>query len=138
LGALLVLSFPMVAAAQPKPEAPKLPAPPDTLVNWIRSEVGKLRVAEKLISENGNGVANQKEAPAIDAASTSLVDTSSATDFASVALNLTGLEPDDEEDDKPVSGSVTASLYSLIAAVRGKPLTDPTFIRTTPIGGASR
>lgn len=127
LGALLALSFPLPVAAQPKPEKP--PAPPDTLVNWIRSEVAKLRVAEKLISENGNGVANQKEGPAIDAASTSLVDTSSATDFASVALSLTGLEPGDEGEEKPASGSVTASLYSLLAALRGKSLTDPTFYK---------
>ena len=73
----------------------------------------------------------RKEAPSIDSSSTSLVDTSSASDFASLALNLTGLTrgKQDDDDGSTDSGSVTASVYSLVAAIRGVALTDPVFYK---------
>jgi hypothetical protein len=89
--------------------------------------VAKAIAATVAIAENGNGTANQKESPSSDGASTSLVDTSSASDFASLALNLTGLQGTADERSKPTSGSVTVSAYSLIAAARGVALTNPEF-----------
>ena len=111
---------------------PAKPADPANYTEWIKQEVTRAiqaKAAEKAIAENGNGVANQKESPSGDAASTSLVDTSSASDFASLALNLTGLTRAEEGDSKPKSGSATVTLYSLLAAVKGKSLIDPAFYR---------
>jgi hypothetical protein len=125
-----LLALVVVAAAAVRfapPIAAQAPAEePKNYSTWVRQEIAKAlaaRTADKVIAENGNGVANQKESPSVDTASTSLVDTSSASDFASLALNLTGIR--DEDEDKPVSGSVTATLYSLIAAAKGTALTDP-------------
>jgi hypothetical protein len=101
------------------------PKEPDNYSTWIRHQVNKALAAEKAIAENGNGTANQTESPSTDQTATSLVDTSSASDFASLALNLTGLRPAADGENKPTSGSVTASLYSLIAAAKGTSLTDP-------------
>jgi hypothetical protein len=117
------------AAATQKPDAQK---EPDNFSTWMREQ---LRAAAsdaagaRAIPQNGNGVANQKESPSTDTSSTSLVDTSSATDFASVALNLIGVRPPAAGDSNPASGSVTASLYSLMAAVNGVALTDPHYYK---------
>jgi hypothetical protein len=101
------------------------PKEPDNYSTWIRHQVNKALAAERVIAENGNGTANQTESPSVDQTATSLVDTSSASDFVSLALNVTGLRPAAEGDNRPTSGSVTATLYSLIAAARGASLTDP-------------
>ena len=66
------------------PVAASAQAVPDTFVTWIDGRV-QAAIAEKKaaaqaaaearkIGENGNGTANQKEAPSADNASTSLVD----------------------------------------------------------------
>jgi hypothetical protein len=98
---------------------------PDNYSTWIRHQVNKALAAEKAIAQNGNGTANQTESPSLDQTATSLVDTSAASDFVSLALNLTGLQRESEDDNKPTSGSVTATLYSLVAAAKGTSLTDP-------------
>lgn len=103
---------------------------PQTFETWRRDRVKKAMAsvaAEDAIPQNGSGVANQIESPSTDQASTSLVDTSSATDFVSLALNLAGISAAEGEDS--TSGSVTASLYSLIAAAKGLPVTDPAFYK---------
>ena len=123
----LALVFAGVATAQ-NPQPGAAPPPPNNYSEWIKGEVGKAIAARALIAENGNGTANQKESPSTDIASTSLVDTSSASDFASLALNLTGLRLGDETS-KPASGRVTVTLYSLVAAAKGIALTDPAFYR---------
>ena len=92
---------------------------PDTFVTWIDGRV-QAAIAEKKaaaqaaaearkIGENGNGTANQKEAPSAGNASTSLVDTTGASDFLSLALSLTGLTPTDEGESRPKSGSITVT-----------------------------
>jgi hypothetical protein len=98
---------------------------PDNYSTWIRQQVNKALAAKKAIAENGNGTANQTESPSIDQTASSLVDTSAASDFVSLALNMTGLLPAAEGENKPQSGSVTATLYSLVAAAKGVSLTDP-------------
>jgi hypothetical protein len=120
-----VLCAPRAVHAQATPT----PAEPDTLVNWVNSRVKELLAAKKAIAENGNGMANQKESPSTDSSSTSLVDTSAASDFVSLALNLTGLRAGEGDSSKPTSGSVTVTAYSLIAAAKGVALTDPQFYK---------
>lgn len=125
LVALAAMAFalcaPGVVTAQPATEAKDLSA-------WLREEVLTAAASQGAIPQNGTGIANQTESPSADQASTSLVDTSSASDFVSLALNLTGLTAD-EEDSTPASGSVTATLYSLMAAAKGVAMTDPDFYR---------
>jgi hypothetical protein len=125
--------LPTAASAQPAPAAP------DTFVTWIDGRVKAAIAAKKApaqtaaeakkIGENGNGTANQKEAPSGDSASTSLVDTSSASDFMSLAMSLTGLTPTKEGESKPKSGSITVTAYSLAAGIKGVSLTDPQFYK---------
>src|SRR5262249_37093641 len=126
--------LPAAASAQPP-----APAAPDTFVTWIDGLVkaalaAKMATAQtaaetKKIGENGNGTANQKEAPSADSASTSLVDASAASDFLSLALSLTGLTPTEQGESKPKSGSITVTAYSLAAGIRGVSLTDPQFYK---------
>jgi hypothetical protein len=107
---------------------------PTNFSTWLRGEIKRILADERVIAANGNGVANQNESPSTDQTSTSLVDTSSASDFVSLALNLTGLRPPTDDESTPTSGSVTASLYSLVAGVKGVALTDPAFYkRGTPL-----
>ena len=127
--AVVALSFPGKATAQAPAQPPASPPEPNNYSTWVRREVNKALAAEKAIAENGNGVANQKESPSSDQASTSLVDTSAASDFVALALNLTGLRAQEGDNSKPSSGSVTVTLYSLIAAVKGVSLTDPAFYK---------
>ena len=107
---------------------------PTNFSTWLRGEIRRALTAAEAIPANGSGVANQKESPSTDQTSTSLVDTSSASDFLSLALNLTGLRPEDDEESTPTSGSITATFYSLAAGVKGVSLTDPGFYRRgTPL-----
>lgn len=132
VSALAVLTACMLVPQHLAAQTPKPQPDPANYTEWIKQEVTKAieaKAAEKAIAENGNGVANQKESSSVDSSSTSLVDTSSASDFASLALNLTGLQRTQEADSKPKSGSATVTLYSLIAAVRGVRLTDPKFYK---------
>jgi hypothetical protein len=113
-------------------QKPAPPPEPDNFSTWMRQQLRDAATdaaGARAIPQNGNGVANQKESPSTDTSSTSLVDTSSATDFASVALNLIGLKPPAAGDSTPASGSVTASLYSLMAALHGVALTDPVYYK---------
>lgn len=110
---------------------------PQTFNTWLRVRGDQAmnasrqatvdEASEEAIPQNGSGVANQVESPSTDQASTSLVDTSSASDFVSLALNLAGISGAEGEDS--TSGSVTATLYSLIAAAKGLPVTDPAFYK---------
>lgn len=132
LAALAVVTT--VALAPDRATAQATKPEPTNFSTWMRTEIQKILTDERAIAANGNGVANQNESPSTDITSTSLVDTSSASDFVSLALNLTGLRAEeDEEDSTPTSGSVTATLYSLIAGIKGVSLTDPQFYkRGTP------
>ncbi len=123
--------LPCAASAQP--------ATPDTFVTWIEARVQAAIAAKKAaaqaaaekkkVGDNGNGIANQKEAPSSDSASTSLVDNSAASDFVSLALSLTGLTPTADDESKPKSGSITVTAYSLAAGIKGVGLTDPEFYK---------
>jgi len=129
---VLVLAGCMLVPQHLSAQTPKPQPDPGNYTEWIKQEVTRAiaaKAAEKAIAENGNGVANQKESSSVDTTSGSLVDTSSASDFASLALNLTGLDPPKEGDSKPKSGSATVTLYSLLAAAKGKALTDPAFYK---------
>ena len=128
----LALCLPAMAFAQAaddcSPKAAISRKEPTNFSVWLKCEI-KAAVERRKVAENGNDVANQKESPSADETSTSLVDTSSASDFVSMALNLTGLQQNDDQDSTPASGSVTVSLYSLAAAVKGKAITDPDFYK---------
>jgi hypothetical protein len=129
---LAVCAVTLTATRARAQQTPAAAAPVQNFSAWMRQEVlnaQQRQVALTAIAENGNGVANQKESPSADTASTSLVDTSSASDFASLALNLSGLRTG-EETDKPTSGSLSVTLYSLVAAAKGISLTDPAFYKT--------
>lgn len=95
----------------------------DNFMVWLNDKVEEKSVA--LINQGSN--ANQTETPAASAASTSLVDQSSASDLVGVALNLSGLSGSTNNDQDVNSASVTASAYSLYAAFKGADPLDPEF-----------
>lgn len=114
---------------------------PTTFNDWLNQRVQAALDAAK-VQENGKGSSRQKETPSTDDRSTSLVDQSSATDFLSTALqlipvsNINGLAPAqspgstaDASKQGTGSGSVTATGYSLIAALSKHALTDPQFYK---------
>src|SRR6267378_4692341 len=114
---------------------------PTTFNDWLNQRVQAALDAAK-VQENGKGSSRQKETPSTDDRSTSLVDQSSATDFLSTALqlipvsNINGLAPGqmpgssaDASKQGTGSGSVTATGYSLIAALSKHALTDPQFYK---------
>jgi hypothetical protein len=110
---------------------------PTTFKTWLNDALAK-RVAVA-ISTRSN--ANQAEAPSVSANTTSLVDTSSASDLVGMALNLSGLgastASDDEENDA-TTGAVTASAYVLWAAAMGKdPLAPDVYCGRSAFGPAS-
>ena len=91
---------------------------------------------------NGKSGSKQQNSPSSNDRSTSLVDQSSATDFVSTALSLvplgTSLQPQGSQGSPASppgsatstgtgSGTVTASVYSLLAALSKESLTNPDF-----------
>ncbi|HKQ52130.1 MAG TPA: hypothetical protein VJT74_07165 [Pyrinomonadaceae bacterium] len=109
---------PAVAPAAPLPQAFKAgKSLNDFLVEKIKSKVDQ--------SSN----TKQTESPSASSNSTSLVDQSSASDLIGVALNLSGLtfQSDDEDKMEADSTSVTASAYSLYAALQGANPLNPIF-----------
>jgi hypothetical protein len=112
-----------------------------SLSDWLNQRVQAALDAAK-VHENGKGASRQKETLSTDDRSTSLVDQSSATDFLSTALqliplsNINGLAPGqqtgstaDASKQGSGSGSVTATGYSLVAALSRHSLTDPQFYK---------
>jgi len=96
--------------------------------------------AKDVVGMNGKGTDRQKESPASDSRSTSLVDQSSATDFFSVAANVIPVTPGLSQfipptgsttSDSSAAGSTTAtaSLYALLAGLNKKNPTDPQFYK---------
>ncbi len=80
---------------------------------WFEDRVAVV-LEQARIRENAGGFSRQREI--------SLVDQSSASDFLSTAVGVIYYETN-----PTASGSVSASLYSLMAVARGKALTDPQF-----------
>jgi hypothetical protein len=100
-----------------------------------------------LVVANGKGVDKQTTTSSVDSRSASLVDQSSVPDFLSVALNLvplssltgggssgssTGTASGTSSSGTSGSGSVTATLYALKAAVHGTGVTDPVYYAAHP------
>src|SRR5947209_2519804 len=103
---------------------------PDNFVVWLNNRVEKEAAdqeATALINQGSN--ANQTETPSAGDNSTSLVDQSSASDLIGVGLNLAGLtnggNASGDKNSSPVS--VTASAFSLYAALKGADPLDPVF-----------
>jgi hypothetical protein len=92
---------------------------------WFDKKISDMLDAQQ-VGQNGKGADKQRESPAGDVRSTSLVDQTSATDFVSLALNLAAAG---RSASAPASGSqtVTASLYALLAGLNGNAPTDPRF-----------
>ncbi len=100
---------------------------------WFES-----RIQAHINGRNGNGMDKQRESPATDPRSTSLVDQSSATDFISVAANVIPVTPGLSQITGSTGGtgsgggaagstSATASFYALLAALNKMSPTDPQF-----------
>ena len=109
-----------------------------TFAGWFESRKQQLieaaaPEAEALVDENSRSPLRQREAPASNTRSTSLVDGSAASDFVSVALSFLPVPPTSDasstsgSSSSAGSGSFTVSAYSLLALANGTSLTDPEF-----------
>jgi hypothetical protein len=109
---------------------------------WVEGRIsailGKQQASDQ-VGQNGKGVDRQRESPATDPRSTSLVDQSSATDFFSAAMNVVPVTPglsqlvspgNSSDPSSAGSGTVTSSLYALLAAANKKNPTDPVFYKS--------
>src|SRR5262245_47290121 len=79
------------------------------------------------VAVNVRSNSNQDEAPNVSANTSSLVDTSSASDLVGIALNLSGLSGSTQSKDSSdtTSTSATVSTYALYSAVTGEDPLDP-------------
>jgi len=79
------------------------------------------------VAVNVRSNSNQDETPNVSANSSSLVDTSSASDIVGIALNLSGLSGSTQSKDAAdtTSTSATVSTYALYSAVTGEDPLDP-------------
>jgi len=104
---------------------------------WIDKQIDDL-LDKQLVGQNGQGSDKQRESPAADSRSTSLVDQSSAIDFFSVAANVIPVTPGLSQfvsstgssgNTSGAAGSTTAtaSLYALLAGLNKVNPTDPKF-----------
>ena len=93
-------------------------------VEWLNDYlVNRVRVATATRSN-----ANQSETPSVSENSTTLIDTSSASDLIGIALNAAGLSKhtnDTADHHDATSGSATVSAYALWAAATGSNPLDP-------------
>lgn len=100
-----------------------------TFDQWFETRVNAVADAAN-VGQNGKGAERQRETPAVSDRSTSLVDTTSATDFVSAAISLATVPPSASTGTQAAGAqSVTASLYALLAGLNGKAPTDPVFYR---------
>lgn len=117
-----MLALPRAAAAQPD------------FVDWLNNRIAARvdardhAIAEDAVGQNGKSADKQRESPAGDTRSTSLVDQTAATDFVAAAVNLATAA---SNGTSPPSGSgsqtVTASLYGLLAGFNARSPSDPAF-----------
>jgi hypothetical protein len=104
---------------------------PQTFDTWFEEQVAAL-IREASVDLNNNDPRRQREAPAADPNSTSLVDQSSASDFVSLALSVLRDQVGtigSTTTGSTATGSVTVSAYSLLALASRTDLTDPTFYK---------
>jgi hypothetical protein len=109
---------------------------------WVEGRISAVldkQQASDQVGQNGKGVDRQRESPSTDPRSTSLVDQSSATDFLSAAMNVVPVTPglsqvvspgNSSDPSSAGSGTVTSSLYALLAAANKKNPTDPVFYKS--------
>jgi hypothetical protein len=106
---------------------------------WVDSQVAAV-LDSQTVGQNAKGADRQKQSPSADPRSTALVDQSSATDFISVATSLVSVspvisQPNSSTGSAPASpsaagsGTVTASLYALLAGLNKQSPTDPVFYK---------
>ena len=144
LTSLLSLSLAATLSAQDTQPA----AAGQSFNDWFSARVLSLvsvrqaaaKAGEMPVVANGKGIARDKQSPASDTRSTSLVDQSSAPDLFSVAANLVPVSsllggsssatPTTPTSGASGSGSVTASLYAILASAHGVGVTDPGFYST--------
>jgi hypothetical protein len=104
------------------------------MTQWLQTVEKKVRQAVPDAAIDASAVKagvrsnrNQIEAPAMSGNSTSLIDTSSATDLLSVALNLAGLTEGTKSsaEAESTTGTFTASAYALYSGARGQDPLNP-------------
>lgn len=90
---------------------------------WLQAQIGA-RAAAAIGSRSPS---NQLEAPAMSANSSTLVDSTSASDVIGIAVNLAGLSgsTDSEGDADTNAATATVSGYALFSAVVGRDPLDP-------------
>jgi hypothetical protein len=94
------------------------------LTDWLNEEIER----SVQVAVGSRSLTNQVETPAVAATSTSLVDTSSASDLIGIALNLADLSAvsgQSNDQKKATSTSATVSAYALFAAINSKDPLDP-------------
>jgi hypothetical protein len=94
------------------------------------AEATEERATETQVALGTRSTANQLETPAASTNATSLGDSSSAADLASIALNLAGLSgssQDGDEEQDVTSASATLSAYALWSAWDGRDPLGPAY-----------
>jgi hypothetical protein len=113
------------ARTSAQPAAPAAAGVGDAFSEWLRAQLiaanqATGEAAKVAVGSRSN--ANQTEAPSISTNSTTLVDTSSASDLVGIALNAAGLTAgtsSSKNSTDTTTGSATVSGYALYAAALG-------------------
>ena len=115
-----VVSSPSVSTASTAVSQPVVQPQGSTSVNAVLNA----RIQEKIETLSRSRVeqtdnTNQTDVPSLSGSSSSLVDQSSASDLIGLATNFAGLSANSNGDqEEPSSIAVTASAYSLLAAIK--------------------
>jgi hypothetical protein len=97
------------------------------LNDWVGNVIKQKVAQEKFVAASTRSNANQSEAPTTSAGTTSLVDTTKASDLIGIALNLAGLSAASGSGGSgdATAGAATASAYTFYSAIRGIDPLDP-------------
>ena len=99
-------------------------------VTWIKEKIDEINVSKQAklaVATEAGDPKSHAASPSIDSAGPSIVDRSNPTEFANVALALANNRGTSASG--MTTGTVTTTLYGVLAAVQKKSLIDPDFYR---------
>ncbi len=121
---VVIITLGVILTVQPPQACAQTPASFDA---WFEEQVAAL-IREASVDLNNNDPRRQRDTPAADPNSASLVDQSSASDFISVALSLIRDQATTASASN-ATGTLTMSAYSLLALASGTDMADPAFYK---------
>lgn len=108
-----------------------------SFTTWLNDTI----VQQVKVAVSSRSNSNQAEAPSVAGNSSTLVDTSSASDLIGVALNIAGLTSSStgaSTESDATTATATASAYTLYSALRGvDPLDPANYCGAGPLGNAN-